>query len=120
MTSAPSNPDVVDYSTNAPNQAYLIGFTTIHSVKRDGWIKLIIPPDFTMTSTSSAVALFQVVNDDGVNHALVNSFVSTDEEGSITGQITLKLEANTQYTIRVGGLRNPRFLVDNAQLSDND
>lgn len=30
------------------------------------------------------------------------------------------MEANTEYWIRIGGLRNPRYLVDNQNLPEDD
>jgi hypothetical protein len=53
-------PDAVnkDFSTNAKNQQYEIQFTSNHAVYANGYIKLEIPESFTMTSESSAVALF--------------------------------------------------------------
>jgi hypothetical protein len=47
-----------DFSTNAKNQQYEIQFTSNHAVYSNGYIKLEIPEAFTMTSESSAVALF--------------------------------------------------------------
>ena len=29
------------------------------------------------------------------------------------------MPANTQYTIRIGGIRNPRFIIDNSILSES-
>ena len=53
-----SNAVTPDYSTNANNQQYEIEFTTNHAVYTGGFIKLILPDSFTMSSESSAVALF--------------------------------------------------------------
>jgi hypothetical protein len=47
-----------DFSTNANNQQYEIKFRSNHAIYRNGYIKLILPKAFTMSSESSAVALF--------------------------------------------------------------
>ena len=72
-----------DFSTNANNQQYEIKFTTNHAVYRNGYIKLIIPDSFTMSSESSAVALFQVRAENNVMYASVNEV--DGQQGYIIG-----------------------------------
>jgi len=45
-----------DLSTYADNQAYLVTFTATHTVYKGGYIKIILPDAFSMSSSSSAVA----------------------------------------------------------------
>ena len=45
-----------NFSTFSDNQVYLITYKSVHKVYKGGYVKLEIPKNFTMSSSSSAVA----------------------------------------------------------------
>jgi hypothetical protein len=47
-------------------------------VYREGYIKLTIPSSFTMSSGSSAVALFKITDENDINYASVLDYSDTD------------------------------------------
>ena len=69
-----------------------------------------------MSSESTAVALFYVRDAANTNYATLEA---VDSSGLyIIGSIQTEMPKDTAYTIRVGGLRNPRFVVNNKALAN--
>ena len=103
-----------DLSTYANNQAYYLKFTSVHKIYQGGYIKVKIPETFQMSSESTAVALFYVRDAAGTNYATLEA---VDSSGLfIIGNIQTEMPKDTVYTIRVGGLQNPRYIVSNQAL----
>jgi len=98
-----------DKSTYADNQAYTLTFTSAHALNVGGFIKIDIPQTFEMSSRSSAVAQFYVRDATNANHATIN--VANQNELYLIGQCSKTMPAGTVFTIRLGGLRNPRYLL---------
>ena len=95
----------------------MISFTSVHKVYKGGFIKLEIPSSFTMSSSSSAVAQFTIVDESDKNYVQINAISA--EELFIVAQTIEEMEAGKVYAIKIGGLRNPRNLVDNSQLPED-
>ena len=72
-----------DFSTYADNQAYDLKFTSSHKVFAGGYIKIIFPGEFTMSSESGAIASFSVTDNSGNSYASV--FQVSSESNYITG-----------------------------------
>ena len=70
-----------------------------------------------MSSSSSAVAQFTIVDENDKNYVQINAISA--EELFIVGQTIEEMEAGKVYSIKIGGLRNPRNLVDNSQLPED-
>ena len=107
-----------NFSTYSDNQVYLLTFTSVHKVYKGGYIKLEIPKSYTMSSSSSAVAQFTVVDENDDNYVQINAV--NDTELFIVGQTIVPMDAGKTYTIRIGGLKNPRNLVNNGELPDDE
>jgi hypothetical protein len=69
-----------------------------------------------MSSQSTAVALFYVRDAAGTNYATLEDVSSSGL--FIIGNIQTEMPKGTAYTIRVGGLQNPRYIVNNQALKD--
>jgi len=54
----------------------------------------------------------------GSGASVATIFAASASGKYVIGSTNTALAANTKYTLRVAGLRNPRYLVDNTQVSD--
>ena len=70
-----------------------------------------------MSSESGAIAAFSVYDTSGNSYASI--FQVSSSQNYITGQAKLEMPANTEFIVRIGGIRNPRFLIDNSALPES-
>lgn len=105
-----------NFSTFSDNQVYLITYTSVHKVYKGGFVKLEIPNKFAMSSSSSAVAQYTITDEDGLNYIQINAVSAQDLY--IVGQTITEMPEGKKYTIKIGGLQNPRNLITNDELPE--
>lgn len=101
-----------DFTTYADNQVYDLKYTSKHKVYVGGYVKVFLPSEFTMSSESGATANFRILDASSKSYASIYKVSASSKY--IIGQANIEMPANTIFTIRIGGLRNPRFLIDNS------
>lgn len=113
--------------TFAEMQTYYFRFTTKHAVPRGGFVKVVIPRAFTVVYPSTTTAQLQCMGaNDKVNYCSVFATSagvlnladpSQDERPFVIGMAKVDLPMNTEFTLRVAGLQNPRYVISWAALT---
>ena len=99
------------------NRVLDYAFTTPHAVPRGGYVKVVFPNSFTLSSEATAVAQF-AIRANGAGASVATIFAASAEDKYVMGSTNVPLNHSTKYTLRVAGLRNPRYLVDNSFLAN--